>query len=209
MTLHYILDPLCGWCYAAAPLVQAARTIPGLAIALHGGGMLTGAHRRAITPQWRDYVISHDKRIAEMTGQPFGEQYFEGLLRKNGTVLDSEPPTTAILAAEEIGDKGVEMLILLQKSHYVDGKVISDPAQLTELAASLDVSTTLFKETYDRLLGAKTRAHIDESRKLLASLGADGFPSFALEQDGKFMHIDVGPWLGRAHEWKQKLATCL
>ena len=109
--------------------------------------MLTGAHRRAITPQWRDYVISHDKRIAEMTGQPFGEQYFEGLLHKNGTVLDSEPPTTAILAAEEIGGKGIEMLVLLQKSHYVDGKVISDPVQLTELATSLDVSTTLFKET--------------------------------------------------------------
>lgn len=207
MTLHYIFDPLCGWCYAAAPLVQAARTVPGLDIALHGGGMLTGVHRRAITLQWRDYVISHDKRIAEMTGQPFGEQYFEGLLRKNGTVLDSEPPTTAILAAEEIGGKGIEMLILLQKRHYVDGKVISDPEQLTEFASSLDVSAPRFKETYDRLSGEKTREHIDESRKLLASLGAHGFPSFALEQDGTFMRIDVGPWLGRAHEWKQKLIT--
>ena len=25
-TLHYIYDPLCGWCYGAAPLVEAART---------------------------------------------------------------------------------------------------------------------------------------------------------------------------------------
>jgi putative protein-disulfide isomerase len=27
-TLHYIFDPLCGWCYGAAPLVAAARTVP-------------------------------------------------------------------------------------------------------------------------------------------------------------------------------------
>lgn len=41
-TLHYIFDPLCGWCYGAAPLVEAARTVPGLAVAFHGGGMLAG-----------------------------------------------------------------------------------------------------------------------------------------------------------------------
>ena len=29
--LHAIYDPLCGWCYAAAPLLAAAREVPGLA----------------------------------------------------------------------------------------------------------------------------------------------------------------------------------
>ena len=85
-TLHCIFDPLCGWCYAAAPLVEAAREVPGLRVELHGGGMMTGANRRAITPQWRDYVLPHDRRIAELTGQPFGEAYFEGLLR-DGTAM--------------------------------------------------------------------------------------------------------------------------
>lgn len=28
-TLHYIFDPLCGWCYGAAPLVKAAQSLPG------------------------------------------------------------------------------------------------------------------------------------------------------------------------------------
>ena len=47
--LHYIFDPLCGWCYAAAPLVKAARSVPGVTLQWHGGGMLTGAHTRTIT----------------------------------------------------------------------------------------------------------------------------------------------------------------
>ena len=24
-TLHYIYDPMCGWCYGAEPLIEAAR----------------------------------------------------------------------------------------------------------------------------------------------------------------------------------------
>ncbi|MGL6011675.1 MAG: DsbA family protein, partial [Shewanella oncorhynchi] len=40
-TLHAIIDPLCGWCYAAAPLLDAAAKA-GFTIKLHGGGMLTG-----------------------------------------------------------------------------------------------------------------------------------------------------------------------
>ena len=33
--LHYIYDPLCGWCYGAEPLVWAASKVDGLALSLH------------------------------------------------------------------------------------------------------------------------------------------------------------------------------
>src|SRR5437899_7409366 len=79
-TLHYVFDPLCGWCYAAEPLVEAARGVPGLSVEFHGGGMMTGPNRRKITPEWRDYVMPHDHRIAQLSGQPFGAAYFDGLL---------------------------------------------------------------------------------------------------------------------------------
>ncbi len=42
--LHYIYDPLCGWCYAAAPLVAAARGI--LPVEGHAGGMMAGPNRK-------------------------------------------------------------------------------------------------------------------------------------------------------------------
>ena len=132
-TLHYIFDPLCGWCYAAAPLIDAARNQSALTIVLHGGGMLTGSNRRQITAQWRDYVIPHDRRIAKLTGQPFGERYFEDLLRDSTAVLDSEPPTTAILAAEEISGYGLDMLHRVQHAHYAEGRRIADHDVLSEL----------------------------------------------------------------------------
>jgi putative protein-disulfide isomerase len=208
ITLHYIFDPLCGWCYAAAPLVDAARNVPGLQVAFHGGGMMTGANRRAITPQWREYVIPHDRRIAEMTGQPFGEGYFEGLLRDTGAVMDSEPPITAILAAESLrSGGGLDMVHRLQRAHYVEGRRIADAQVLKAVAAELGFDTEAFAAAVERLAGEATAQHIAESRQLLQRAGGQGFPTFVLTRaDGSASRIEVGPWLGRTEDWKARLA---
>ncbi|MFS2100533.1 DsbA family protein [Variovorax sp. Varisp85] len=208
ITLHYIFDPLCGWCYAAAPLVDAARNMPGLQVAFHGGGMMTGANRRAITPQWREYVIPHDRRIAEMTGQPFGEGYFEGLLRDTGAVMDSEPPITAILAAESLrSGGGLDMVHRLQRAHYVEGRRIADAQVLKAVAAELGFDTEAFAAAVERLAGEATAQHIAESRQLLQRAGGQGFPTFVLTRaDGSASRIEVGPWLGRTEDWKARLA---
>jgi len=204
--LHYVFDPLCGWCYAAAPLVQAARTVPGLAIALHGGGMMTGANRRPITLQWRDYVMPHDRRIAQLTGQPFGEAYFEGLLRDTTAVMDSEPPTTAILAAEALGGRGLDLLQRLQRAHYVEGRRIADAAVLHELAIDLGLDGAAFAALFAQQAGEGTRQHIADSRALLARVGGGGFPTFALARgDGRLERIDASAWLGRPEAWQQQL----
>ncbi|QNK66015.1 DsbA family protein [Variovorax sp. PAMC26660] len=208
VTLHYIFDPLCGWCYAAAPLVEAARGVPGLKVAFHGGGMMTGANRRAITPQWREYVMPHDRRIAEMTGQPFGEGYFEGLLRDTGAVMDSEPPTTAILAAETLrAGGGLDMAHRLQRAHYVEGRRIADADVIVALAVELGFDAEAFAASFKQLSGEATTKHIAESRQFLQRAGGQGFPTFVLTQaDGNAGRVDIGPWLGRAEEWKAKLA---
>lgn len=205
-TLHYIFDPLCGWCYAAAPLVQAARQLPGLDVAFHGGGMMTGRNRRPITPEWREYVLPHDRRIAQLTGLPFGDAYFDGLLRDTTAMMDSAPPTTAILAAEAAGGRGLDMLHRLQTAHYVDGLRIADHAVLQRLAAEIGLDAAAFDTTYARLQGAATEAHISDSRRLLAQVGGHGFPTLVLEQDGALTVLDIGPWLGKPAEWQAHLA---
>lgn len=213
LVLHYIFDPLCGWCYAAAPLVKAARGVPGLTVQWHAGGMLTGNHRRTITPDWRDHVIASDRRIAEMTGQPFGQAYFDGLLGDIGAPLDSEPPTTALLAAEELGGKGLEMLSREQQAHYVEGRRISEPAVLRELAADIGLDAAAYDAAYTRMTGAATQKHIAESRQWLGMVQGQGFPTLALEFDHPeqrdqraVQRIDIGPWLGDVPGWTAQLA---
>jgi putative protein-disulfide isomerase len=61
---------------------------------------------------------------------------------------------------------------------------------------------------FARLSGDATSQHIAASRQLLQRSGGQGFPTFVLTQpDGLASRIDIGPWLGRADEWKAQLAT--
>ena len=206
-TLHYIHDPLCGWCYGAAPLVRVARDT--VRVQAHGGGMMAGAARRAVTPELRQFVMTHDRRIAQASGQPFGQGYFEGLLRDHGAVLDSGPPITAVLAADELASAGLDMLARLQRAHYVEGRRIAEFAVLKELAALVGLGVDAFGSAYERLEGAATQAHIEQSRALLARIGGHGFPSFALELDGRFTSVDFGPYLGQPDAWRAWLTRQL
>ena len=199
-TLHYIYDPLCGWCYGASPLVRAARD--ALRVQAHGGGMMAGAARRAVTAELRQFVMTHDRRIAQASGQPFGQGYFEGLLRDHDAVLDSAPPITAVLAADELAGAGLDMLARLQHAHYALGRRIAEVAVLRELAAEVGLGVDDFGSTYERLQGAATQAHIEQSRALLARVGGHGFPTFALELDGQFTSEDISPYLGQPDGWR-------
>ncbi len=201
--LHYIYDPLCGWCYAVAPLVKAAREVAS--IELHGGGMMTGARRQQITPAWREYVAPHDRQITQATGQPFGSAYLNGLLTDHASWLDSEPPTAAVLAAEQLQGAGLDMLARLYEAHYVEGRRIADDGVLSDLAGELGLDRLPFLEALQSFRGDAVNAHFAESRNLLSAVGARGFPTFVIEHDDRLERLDHTPFLGRPDDWKSAL----
>ncbi len=201
--LHYIYDPLCGWCYAAAPLIKEARKV--VAVQAHGGGMMAGARRQQVSSQLRDYVMPHDRHISKLTGQPFGEGYFDGLLRDTSAVFDSEPPTAAMLAAEQLAGRGLDMLARLQAAHYVEGRRIADQEVLIDIAAEIGLPRTVFSETLDATLGKDVRAHIQSTRELMGRVGAQGFPTLLLETEGNFLSVNISAYLGRTGAFTQWL----
>ena len=203
--LHYIYDPLCGWCYGAAPLAAAARDV--MPVIGHGGGMMTGANRKQVSPALRNYVMPHDHRIAELTGQKFGDGYFNGLLLDETAVFDSAPPIRAILAAEDMAGRGLDMLSRLQVAHYVEGKRIADDDVLQALAMELGLDADEFAQAYGRIGEEELQQHIAASRRLLAQAGGHGFPTFVLEQDGRLEMLDAGRWLGEPDAWREHLAA--
>ena len=193
-SLHYIYDPLCGWCYAAAPLIKVAREI--LPVQAHGGGMMTGNYRQTVTPQLREYIKQHDKHIAEVSGQLFGEAYTNGLLNDTTTIFDSEPPTAAMLAAEAITGRGLDMLARLQTAHYVDGLHISDTATLIKLSNELGLDSTKFAKELD-VQKTKVKDHIQQTRQLMNRVGAQGFPALVIESaEGNFT-INFSKYIGQ------------
>lgn len=208
-TLHYIFDPLCGWCYAAAPLVAIVRSIEGLQLELHGGGMMSGTARRMVSPEFRLQVMEYDRRIAEVSFRPFGHAYFDGLLRNEDAVLDSTPPIAAILAAQACGKSGADMLAALQLAHYIKGLVISDPVCLHSLGTALGIDAETFKNELEKQLQGPVDAHIQSSRQLLQQVGGHGFPTMALETEGDFKRLDIGSYFGKPDEWQEMLQSKL
>ncbi|MFQ1693249.1 DsbA family protein [Aeromonas veronii] len=192
-TLHYVYDPLCGWCYGAAPLLQAAATIAGLKIELHAGGLWLGSRRQPMGEALRDYVRPHDQRIEALTGQHFGERYFNELLLREGRLLDSEPPIRAVLAVTALGGDGLVMLHRIQQSHYRDGIWIGEPAFLATLAAEQGISAEAFQQAY---LQAPLLQHLADSQGWMKRLGGQGYPTLGIERGGKLERIEVNQYLG-------------
>lgn len=62
--LHYIYDPLCGWCYAAESLLEAAMASGSrlYELELHAGGLFQRMH---IPADKRDMIRQSDARIAQ------------------------------------------------------------------------------------------------------------------------------------------------
>ncbi|AXF85593.1 hypothetical protein DTO96_101324 [Ephemeroptericola cinctiostellae] len=205
-TLHYIYDPLCGWCYAATPLISAARTLDGLTIQAHAGGMWTGANVKRFTPELRAMVVPGDQRISELSGQPLGEAYLNQLIFDDTARLDSEPVIRAILTAEHIAQRGLDMHRALQIAHWVQGRHISRDDVLVEIAGEMGLDVIEFDRIYKI---TQATAHIENTRKLMARLNVQGFPSLILEQNGQFKRIDHGGFYGHADEFKARLASLL
>lgn len=203
-TLHYVHDPLCGWCYAAATLVKAAREV--MPVVGHAGGMLAGSRRRRITDDWREHVMPHDRRIEMLSGQPFGTAYFDGLLRDHAAVLDSAPPTTAVLAADQLGGRGLDLLARIQTAHYVEGRRIAEREVLIELALEIGLERERFVAAFEGLDGAPTEDHFAQSRQLLHEIGGNGFPTFALETEQRRELVSSAAFLGNPQAWKVHLA---
>lgn len=202
-TLHYIYDPFCGWCYAAAPLAQASSQISGLELRLNGGGMLSDNNRRQMSPAWRDYVIPHDKRIAALSGQIFGDAYFQGLLADSSVILDSTPPITAVLCAQSLQGLGLSMLEKIQAAHYQYGMKVANAQVLIALAGELGLAPEKFARRFAELSTTATTRHIQQSRKLLSQVGGNGFPSFVLEQEGKALQVlNPSHYLGKPASWR-------
>jgi putative protein-disulfide isomerase len=196
-TLHYIFDPLCGWCYAASPLLQAFRNSAlgeTVALRLHPGLLFEAP--RNLELSFRKHIIEADQRIHQMTGVAFGEAYVARVKNPAPMILDSTLPSLAVLAAEAQAGKGLDMLAAIQHAHYVDGHDVCIPERLHALAVALDLSG----EAFDAALATQHDALFSEvrlARAMLNASGAQGFPTFVLEAGGRRVRLDHGRHYGQ------------
>lgn len=190
--LHYVYDPLCGWCYAAAPMVDAVRAA-GVPLSLHGGGLWSSP--TALTPGKGAQIGESDARIAALTDQPFGEAYLAGTLRDAAAVFWSTPATAAVLAAGgcRVG-ADLDMLHAIQVAHYVAGRRVVETDVLRDLAVGIGIDGAGFEAAYDL---ARAEGHIGRTRRLMGRAGVHGFPSFLVASGEALVPLPHEGFYGR------------
>lgn len=186
--LHYIYDPLCGWCYGAEPLVWAASKVDGLALRMHAGGLWPQPTR--LPEHTRRYIQQADARVGQMSGQPYGEPYLNGLLFDPELVLESRPVIAAVLAAQAVDPaKGLAMLRAIQHAHYERGEHVVRAQTLALVAREIGLDVAAFTQA---LQTVPVDEHIAASQELMNNVGAQGFPTFVLQIGDEWFAVPHG-----------------
>ncbi len=197
--LHYIFDPLCGWCYAASPLLTALKDRFGdeLELVFHPG--LLFAASRAIEQSYREHIISADLRIAALAGVEFGAAYIKRVRTAPVLRYHSELPAAAVLAANALNPAlGLRMLELIQQSHYQLGEDVSDIATLNTLTQTLGLEARTFSQALDNIQHSLPGIAV-EARNLMHAVGGNGFPTLILEREGEYQKLDHTNAYGRPY----------
>lgn len=182
-TLHYLFDPLCGWCYGAMPALSALSEVPAVSIELLPTGLFSGQGARPMNAEFAAYAWSNDQRIERLTGQRFTELYRERVLGDRQRLFDSGPATVALTAVSLTApDRELEALKAIQNARYVDGK---DTTSLETLAGllqglGLEQAAAMVDKPDEDLLSAN-RARMDRAQALMREFGAHGVPTLVAE----------------------------
>ncbi|CAO3379855.1 DsbA family protein [Azospirillum argentinense] len=165
--VRYLFDPLCGWCYGAAPMLDRLRAEPGIDLTLMPTGLFAGDGARAMDPGFAAYAWANDQRIAALTGLPFTEAYRVQVL-DGATRFDSGPATLALTAVRMTEPlREIDALKALQRARYVDGVDTSDVEAVGAVLAAEGL-----REAADLLTG-QSAALAEAGRARIAAASAE------------------------------------
>lgn len=181
-TLHYLFDPLCGWCYGSTPAVAALAAEADIRIEPLPTGLFSGEGARPMDEGFADYAWSNDQRIERLTGQPFTSLYRTQVLGDRVRLFDSGPATVALTAVSLTEPASeLEALRAIQTARYVEGRDITDLRTLVDVLKQLDLSDAAAQlERRPSTLLAANRARTTRASAWMRELGARGVPTFIL-----------------------------
>jgi putative protein-disulfide isomerase len=180
--LWYFADPMCSWCWGFSPVIETLRDEyrDRMKVALVLGGLRPG-EATPMTPTARDEILHHWHAVHERTGQPFR---FESAMPA-GFVYDTEPASRAVVTMGVLDPSLIFPLFkAIQSAFYAEGRDVTQPDVLAELAAGLGVGSPLFLSAFESdAARARTEAHFRQARQA----GVRGFPTLIVQQ-GEHLH---------------------
>lgn len=186
MHLLYFADPLCSWCYGFGPeLTKLLDRHPGTRLDLVMGG-LRPFTTEVMSPKFKEMLREHWRHVSTASGLPFSETIFE----RDDFVYDTEPPCRAVVAARNAdASKAHAYMKAVQFAFYRDGREVTDPEVLADVAAECGFDRASFRASLDsQLLREQTKSDFATTQ----SLGVGGFPTLAASYGSQLFLVTSG-----------------
>ncbi|WP_033068804.1 DsbA family protein [Thalassospira australica] len=183
MQITYLFDPLCGWCYGAAPALTKLVEMPEIDVKLMPTGLFAGHGARKMDANFASFAWDNDQRIAKLTGQVFSMAYRNDVLKKPNGSFDSGPAGLALAAVQITAPEHTfKALKAFQNARYVDGLDNANDDLLIKILRDIDLGAAanlLAKPTPE--LRASYQDATEQAQRLMQRFGLRGVPSLLVE----------------------------
>ena len=193
-TLWYCYDAYCGWCYGFSPVIsRIARDYSDkIAFDVLSGGMIMPEEPVHFAPMAR-YIQSAYKRVEELTGIKFGEDFLWHVFHPDETdwFPDSTKPAIALCIFKEYyPDKAVFIASDLQYALNFEGRDLTDNEAYRHLVKKYNIPE---EEFYAKLNSEEYKEKAYYEFALVKQLQVTGFPCVLLQvSDSKFYLLGSG-----------------
>ena len=185
MTLIYIGDPMCSWCYGFSP--EFSKVVKNLGegtdLKIVMGGLRP--YNTETMQDLSDFLKGHWEHVNEASNQPFNY----GILDKDW-VYDTEPASRAVLVIRRLApEKEMAFFKAIQTAFYKENENPNWVETYLELAKEFDLNTDKFKELF---LSEEMKNAVRKDFEFAGELGIRGFPSVVLKKGDKYHLVASG-----------------
>ena len=187
VTLYYIHDPMCSWCWAFRPVWDKLQAqLPESVRVEYLLGGLAADSDLPMPAEMQKMIRSHWQVIEKrVPGTRFNADFWSLCSPRRSTY----PACRAVIAAKnqnmQLED---EMIRSIQQAYYLQARNPSDDDVLIELAAELGLDCGRFRI---ELNNPETESVLLSEIRRSRDIGATGFPSLILEEKGHFRPIRI------------------
>ena len=188
--LYYCYDAYCGWCYGFSEVMKRLFSEYKIKISFEvlSGGMILPDHPVSIGAT-AAYINSAYKRVEELTGVKFGEDYLWHIRNpdKSDWYPNSEKPAIALCIFKEYyPDQQVSFAADLQYALHYEGRDLTDNESYRNLLEKYNMPEEDF---YEKLSSEeyKEKAHYEFA--LCKQLQVTGFPAVLIQVSDTKFHL--------------------
>ena len=185
MTLYYIHDPMCSWCWGYRPIWQKLKAaLPENIQVQNLLGGLAPDNDQPMPEDLQQTIASHWRNIQSMLGTEFNFDFWDQCSPRRDTYKASR--AVVVAAAQGLEE---EMIEAIQQAYYLRAMNPSEPDTLVQLATELGMDQQAFSQS---LFADETERKLQQQIQQSRHLGVRSFPSlvFTTTQGNQPIYLD-------------------